>query len=349
VWVMLKQMNFKKILILSDGVPGHVNQARGLVSWLCDSYGLKQSDVVTEMTLVLKHKPLRAVYRACLNAKLGFASTLIRSGYQNIPPELEQGTLIISCGGNTSFANAALAQDSGQPNIFIGSLRGLRSDCFKAVMSIEPIAGADNNIVMDFAPSYIDVNEIEVAGERFAESHQPQQPLWCLLIGGNGAGYEFDEQDWQVLAHGMNELARRYSVRWLVSTSRRSGELAERVLQAQAADVIYEGIWFSGQGNQSLKSYLGAGSRVFCTEDSMTMLSESINAGKPVVSVRPRKSHPNQRFLDALLRFEMNGYLQRCALSEMDRLSFDVEAVQHHPQASKAKVIEQVTRLLNTA
>lgn len=297
----------QKILILSDGVPGHVNQARGLASWMAAETPCETTEVESK----IKHKYLRPLLRTLLNQRSSMASKVIRACHTNVPKTISDNTIILSCGGNTSFLNAALALEFGNKNIFIGSLRRLRSNCFSAVMTIEPVAGAANNVVMDFAPSYIDHEAIGVEGQQYLNSKKPAKSLWVMLIGGNGAGYEYTSIDWQALATAMQSLAAKNNIQWLVTSSRRTDPEAESIIEANLGAYLFDAIWFSKHGSQSLKPFLGAAEQIFCTEDSMTMLSESINSGKPVISVRPLKSAPNQRFLDAVQRFEQNNFLRR--------------------------------------
>lgn len=343
---MQAMLSFSHIQIVSDGVPGHVNQARGLASWLCDYAGMDASRQVSETVVTIKIKPLRPLYRFLLNRRSSMARDLIARTHQHWPANLNSDCLVISCGGNTSFANAALGLQGVGSNVFIGSLRGLDSDCFTAVMTIEPVLGARNNVVMDFSPSYINLREIEWAASQYREQQPSMTPLWCLLIGGDGAGYQFDEQDWRQLAEGLNVLAQRYGIRWLVSTSRRSGVQVEEIMRLTCTESLFDTIWFTAQGNQSLQGFLGAAERIFCTEDSMTMLAESINAGKPVTSLRPMQSQPNQRFLDAIQRFERNRYLQRVMIGDLAEFEPPAMVDMPSPEAAKLKTVEQLLTLI---
>ncbi len=331
-----------KILILSDGVPGHVNQARGLASWIAATRDCTIEEVETR----LKHKFLRPLYRALLNTRSPLASRIILAGYQQVPAKVTAGTLLLSCGGNTSFINAALRRQWGNPGVFIGSLRRLKPTCFTAVMTIEPVAGASNNIVMDFAPSYIDQDGIADAGSAFLAEKQPARPLWVMLLGGNGAGYTYDTHDWETLAQNMRALAQTHQIQWLVTSSRRTDQSAESCIESRLGEYLFDSLWFSRHGSQSLKGFLGAAERVFCTEDSMTMLSESINAGKPVVSLRPRQAAPNQRFLDAVVRFEKNAFLARSSIEQAHTLPPAVN-VSTRLIASRQRVLAQLQSLLD--
>jgi len=54
----------------------------------------------------------------------------------------------------------------------------------------------------------------------------PSDAPWLLLIGGNGAGYRYEDADWRALAAAVNRLGKEEGVRWLVTTSRRTGAAA---------------------------------------------------------------------------------------------------------------------------
>jgi len=74
--------------------------------------------------------------------------------------------LVVSAGGKTSFANAWIAAATGAPNIFAGTLRRLQPRHFSIVMTLEPVLGAANNLVVPLLPTTIDLQRIAEQGER---------------------------------------------------------------------------------------------------------------------------------------------------------------------------------------
>ncbi|MCA9000001.1 MAG: mitochondrial fission ELM1 family protein [Planctomycetaceae bacterium] len=219
--------------------------------------------------------------------------------------------LIISAGGNTLYANAWLARSLNVANIFIGDIRRLAPHHFSKVITWLDDREGEPFLRWPMTPVPVLPDEAAQAGETFRQKHCPgEEQLWTLLIGGDGGGYTYDEQDWRQLAEFLQDAASHQGIRWLVVTSRRTGVPAEHLLK-DAFDptfIAYQS-FYSMERSAGYLGCLGAASRVFCTEDSHMMLTESISAAKPTYSLRPRRSHThwtNQRYLDAYVG---NGHL----------------------------------------
>ncbi|MBC7185055.1 MAG: mitochondrial fission ELM1 family protein, partial [Marinobacter sp.] len=130
------------ILLLSDGLPGHVNQSRGLINWLSGRYHC----TVTELDISLRLKSLTRVLLPHLLHETRWGAAVTPYCYGKGSPLPAAPDLIVSAGGNTSFLNVALARRWQVPNVFLGSKRRLRSDDFAAHLTLEP-TGEPHNIV----------------------------------------------------------------------------------------------------------------------------------------------------------------------------------------------------------
>ena len=289
-------------LIVSDGVPGHVNQARGLVRWLGERFAIRAE----ELPVALRAGPLsRRVLPALVDR--GVALATYRIFHRGRVPA-RRPDLLVSAGGNTAFANVLLARHWRCPNIFLGSKRRLAGACFTAHLTLEP-TGEAANIVLNVAPSVLSRQDIEARGRRFAADHGlAGERLWLMACGGNGAGKIYRREHWRRLGEWMNAIAESQGIRWLVSTSRRTGAVAEQALRgALAPDNVAYGVWWSEREERILGDLMGAAQRLFVTVDSMSMISESIAAGKPLALVHAGIGQPDPRYRQALAKYERLG------------------------------------------
>lgn len=310
-------MNRLRVLILSDGIPGHVNQARGLVSWLSRRYEL----VCTEKTVSLRARPLARLMLPYAIRISGVGADIGTAFYSISPNDSETARpdLIVSAGGNTSFLNIALARKWSVPNIFLGSGRRLHSDDFAAHLTLEP-TGEPHNVVMDLVPTGTNLSEQRDSGRALRNELQPedQQPLYSLIIGGDGSGCVYDEAAWRQIGKLAEQLSARDSCRWLVTTSRRTGSAAEQLLQQIIPrSVLADAVWWSEEPRKVMNHFLGAADAVFVTADSMTMVNEGIASQKPTIALMPESARLPERQLQALQRFQEAGY---CVLHCLDRL-----------------------------
>lgn len=320
-----------KVCLLSDGIPGHFNQAHGLLDWLrADGFSVE----VTLVQCRLRAKWLRPLLAAACNRLATQASyptrysdhqpTLARAVLRcyRFTPEPVAADLILSAGGNTSFASAALAYLHQTPNIFIGSPRKLSANTLSALLTLEPSAGfGRNNVVVDIAPARV--------------SPKPPNPdTWALLLGGDGSGYEYRQEDWENILRWADDQARAHGIRWIVAGSRRSPPYL-RELCEQQIETDRVAAWCWPGAAQSLAELLPTAERIVCSEDSMSMLCESMNLARPLLSLRPATARPPERYAQAIAKFEQLELLQRQAV---DRLG------QHSWQpAPRAEILNKVT------
>ena len=305
-----------RVWVLSDGQPGHYNLSRGIVGALRQIRPVDESWVKVKLRFGLARNLLRFyLNRVHKPAPL----KLLRLFYRISGPGDQACDLIVSAGGKTSFINAWMARRMGVANVYAGSLRRLSSRLFTVVLTLEPIQNAASNLVVTLPPSGIDCQDLHEHAEHLRRQHGlAGQRLWCVMAGGNGAGYRYGQEDWRNLAVLMNRLGDEYGVRWLLVSSRRTGKAAEQVLKEELdAGVLAATCWYGAGDAYRAEAYLGAAERTFVTEDSMTMLSEAIHSRRPVYSLRPQYALPTERYAAMIQGFADRGYLCRYALMEL--------------------------------
>jgi len=163
---------------------------------------------------------------------------------------------------------------------------------------------------MPVAPTPVDAGAMRIAGAQLRQQLDLASPVWLLLVGGDGAGYRYQQQDWQRLTVSMAAMSRDLGVRWLLSTSRRTGAVAEAQLKQYISEqILADAVWWAEQPRTVLMSYLGAADAVFCTADSFSMITEAVVAGSPVLAWQPEQAQPNLAYRQALQRLGQAGYL----------------------------------------
>lgn len=296
-----------RILVLYDGKLGHLSQSYGFAQLIASRL---PADVTintcsAKARLKLLNKPLRQL--ACLPSSQ--ASRAVLSGYTFADGQPSRADMVVSFGGNVVALNIALSRCWGVPNILIGNSYGLPPSLI-AVHATAQGSDADNAVATGVALSKTDPAFCQRAGQLLARS--ANTPLWTLLVGGDGSGYHYSKEDWQQLGRAMQTLSERHGIRWLVSTSRRTDAVGVEALRRYATPQCCEAaIWYGVSSTDSLDAYLGAGERLFCTEDSMSMLSEAVAMSKPVVSLRPGAVCAKRVHSAMLTHLEDSGLIQR--------------------------------------
>lgn len=304
----------KIVWVISDGIPGHFNQSKGVLLALEQLYILK----VEWVELRLKSGIYRRILSWLLNhtkPSIGLLSFFYRGQLPSGKPDL-----VIGAGGKSMFAVAWLGQNFAAKTIFAGSLRQLKPELFHAVLILEPSMQAPF-ISLQTSPMPISQSVLKQAAEVWLAQHvKPEKPLWAMLVGGDGAGATYQSTDWQTLAVQMNALAAQHHIQWLLTTSRRTGASAEQILrQSLNPEFLADAVWWSEAPHPVTSSYLGLSEVVWCTVDSMSMMMESVSALRPVVAVTPQHFAPDKNFQQAINRLQQQKLVLQCSISVLQQ------------------------------
>jgi len=298
-----------KIWLLSDGAPGHLSQSRGLA----EAIGRFHPVEVREITLQVRQRLLKSLLRYLLPCSTVLARLLLHRVYTIELPD-EHPDLIISSGGNTLGANALLAQLYGVPNLYSGTLKKYPAQCYTRIYTVTP-QGCANNVVLPLPPVPLWLTEKMPVVEADAP--------WLMLIGGDGAGYRFTEADWEQLAEGINQSGENNGIRWLLTTSRRTGIEAEQLLHNRIAPALLdEAVYYGQTPRPVVREFLGRCQGVMVTEDSLTMIAEAIYSGRPVITLTPQQSDPDRNDALALEGYVASGLICRLPLAVLNKFTY---------------------------
>lgn len=268
----------KNVWIINEGSPGHLSQSVGFSDILGKLYSLRVVEVYGRTTL---RGWQRHFVRFLMGSKgraipLGFLSKLADF---TIPDNAVKPDLIVSSGGKSVFTGHALAFYYKVPYVFIGERKPYPSHWFTAVFTPVEAEIDEKTYLIDFIPTPVTPALIEKSG-------QLENGIWCMIIGGRSRSCPFTEHDWRALAHGMNQLAESSHIRWLITTSRRTGNAAEMLLQQELkAEFIHDAIWWADKPRRELYNFMARSEVLFVTQDSVTMVTEAVSSGRPVVGL----------------------------------------------------------------
>ncbi|GIU00853.1 hypothetical protein TSL6_13590 [Sulfurovum sp. TSL6] len=307
----------KKVLILSDGRPGHFNQS------LAVAEAMKKLDVVEVKYIEVKIKKFGKYFlRAFLNAGLGqklcegsYLLKFIHLLYEGYTWDKEPD-IIISAGKDTSLLNALLALTYGSKNFFIGHPKKLDHHLFTAVFTVLDL-GFDNQIVLDVAPTLSYSGDLNEFANKYGLDLQSE--YYTLLIGGDGSGYQYDEEDIEKLITFVNATADK--VKWLVTTSRRTPVAYEEKMEKEMKAECF--IAYHKNPQKVVAGFLELSSAVFVTEESASMVSEGVASRKPVVTLVPKIHDADRNYAEILDKFQKEGRIRREKMSLLNTKVLD--------------------------
>ena len=126
----------------------------------------------------------------------------------------------------------------GAPNIFCGRLRRLGVGAHQRwCWSPSRAWPSMPNHLVCLPPSPVDIasaSSTERGAQRFGRANPPARV--GVLIGGNSGAFRYREKDWLHLIGFLRDAHRSHGIRWLATTSRRSGPFIADALAAMAAE-----------------------------------------------------------------------------------------------------------------
>ena len=311
--------------MISDDKPGHVTQTLGLIKQLEQHFAIECETLKVKPKIKIFNRLLRAF----INKRSRYTRFIFQRCYRYDASLLERVKphLVLSTGGDTCGANAVIALQKKSSNLYLGSIRGHDPSLFTAIISTTPLPHVKNCIVLDVAPTLVDSESLEKAGKEFLERHKldEKQEYWVMLIGGEGSGYHYSSNDFKQLVDGMLVLARQHKIKWLVTSSRRTGLETEKQLQTLLTgntEVAYA-VYYNQHPEKIMSAFLGIGNKIFCTEDSTSMLSEAVITQKPVLTLYSRTERINQGHLSVVERFQEEQAIHRINIDEFKCLKPD--------------------------
>lgn len=266
-------MQALKVLLISDGIPGHSSRSHGLVCWLSDYVEVSYDICTVKLRFAFFS---RLALKFLLNYNVApFWLVKYFYDFSKINFDLNYD-IIVSAGGKTSFLNASLARSFNLYNIYFGSLRGLRPDLFNLHATMYNTFNK-NNYVMDIPPTcegFISTSSLD---------YDVPEDYSLLVFGGNGDGQVYSAYDidrFLIFLDSVHQLTKR---KWCVATSRRSGVLVENAFEKFFVKNKIGKIFKSDDINGvDLRNLMINSSKIFVTNDSFTMLTESLVSQKPV-------------------------------------------------------------------
>jgi len=326
--------------IISEGSPGHVSQSVGIAN------ALARLTPITLRTFECRPRIsgiVRTMIRLLWMGKNGrpLPTALLHGpiGLETIPADQPPPDLILASGGKSVFAARSLAVRYRVPFVFVGERKPYPPGWFHTVLTPSALETAQCDVRIDVIPTKITPESVAQAAAAWPD--KPPGRLWAMLIGGASRSHPYTPDDWKHLADGMTTIARREGIRWLLTTSRRTGHATEECLRSLLPDdILADAVWWCQAPQKKFAAYLGAAEMAWITQDSISMVTEAIAAARPVVVIRPQlTTFPKTSYMpDYLQRLEDLGLIQRVDMSR-------VAAHQVKPPTAAAQDAADITTL----
>src|SRR6056297_3463401 len=332
------------IIILTEGIRGHLNQSRGVTRWLKAETGAS----VVEFTVPVLKGILRitklklAASRLHLMSKRQLKRWFRETGSEDLLEDAikslreknvdPRNCLVISSGSDPARFNLALGRLLGMKTcvIMTPSLLGTDHFDYAVVPEHDAPSGRSNVLTTLGAPNSIDRETLKEEAQKLEESFPRgvEDSYWAILIGGDDANYGVGPEWARKRLSGIMGLAEKAGAGLYITTSRRTPPETEKILYEMTRNKKYVRMLLlaSRNGYNPVPGLLGLCSHVFCTEDSVSMLSETVTAGHEVMLLRvERKEGMRLKIQELTEKIVKRGIVPRSFLWGIQRFDAMIE------------------------
>ena len=322
------------IWVIETGLPGATNQCVGVARAIATLGPCR----IERVNVRLRSHLLQPVFRTALRRSLldrwperRRARWLAGLMFSGVPATTASPDITVSALGRGEIAAALLRAAVGSAAIHIGRPSRMPSHAFDFIVLPPGESGEGRrcaSVSLDVLPTPVLLADVSARTGPPVSGWRSRQPrLWAVLIGGDGAGLSYDRRDWERLPDSLQALAGRHGAGLLVATSRRTGAAAEAVIKAglNQSGRLIDAAWYSKNPAAVVADHLAAAEAVFCTEDSFSIISDAIAAGKPVYVLRPEAGAAEDRLATFLAMQEEKRRIRRVRIGQLAGIDLDAD------------------------
>ena len=108
------------------------------------------------------------------------------------------------------------------------------------------------------------------------------RPLTAVIVGGAIKNKPFSPQNALALGKALKELKAKIGGSILITTSRRTGEEAQKIIMEQIKDIPQHTFLWGDKSENPYGGYLACADNLVVTGDSVSMCCEATGTGKPL-------------------------------------------------------------------
>ncbi|HEY9190992.1 MAG TPA: ELM1/GtrOC1 family putative glycosyltransferase [Sulfurovum sp.] len=269
-----------RVLILSDGRMGHLNQSLAFAKYLNIPYEV--------VSVTFKHRWLKAL--SYLLDRIGVYTDRVFD--EQIDKRYD---MVVGTGSATSYATKVFAKKMDARSVAMMLPRGYRYDLDLIFAQSHDNPPKQENIIEIPANfSYVEPKGL----------YRAQKKSIGIVIGGDNKLFTMSKEKLQAQLDLIKEYYAGYEI--AVTTSPRTSKEIEELIASYAFD--YEVI-FSKNPINPIPDLLAQCETVFITGDSTSMISEAVSYGNSNVVVLPLESEKENKFTRFIDTLEKEGYL----------------------------------------
>lgn len=293
------------IVVLSDGIRGHLFQSLGIARWIATILGSEIIELSVPLYSGLKRVWLMKILSRFLpkSDRLGARRWLEWAEAQDLlnlyrDELLSRGLkgddcLVISAGSSSAPFNLSLSRVMGARNcvLMTPSVLGTSPFDWSIVPAHDGKNDKENSLMTLGAPNSINEEKLCSGKVDLLEKYPGSEDAaesWGVLVGGDDQNYRLDPTWAEMTVGVLLRMAEERDIDIYITTSRRTSQETEKRIEqiCSKSDRVRMLLLASKDDSNPVPGMLGHCDRVFCTEDSVSMISEAATSHAQVYLLR---------------------------------------------------------------
>ncbi|MGW8169028.1 MAG: ELM1/GtrOC1 family putative glycosyltransferase [Sulfurovaceae bacterium] len=296
----------KRILIVSDGRKGHLNQSIALAKYLGYEYDVMEVYFKSKILKLFSYLLDRiGVYTMSifeirdglprLFQSLADTDGVIANEVWQFKNKFENYNIAVCAGSSTYYAAKVIAKKLNVKSISMMLPRGYRYDFDVMFAQTHDNPPKQSNII-EIPANFSFIQPLGL--------YKPKKRSIGIVIGGNNSYLEIDKDKLKSQLDFIKKQFKDFEI--AITSSPRTPKEIEDFIKSYHFD--YEVIYSQNPINP-IPDFLAHCDTVFITSDSTSMISEIISFGEANVVILPLRPKKSNKFDDLISRLEADGYL----------------------------------------
>ncbi len=301
-----KSTPLKKVLVLNDGRAGHFNQSMAVAREIqkarqLQGYAREDTEIITA-DVKFKNNFTKLFLSVCANLSSWrchgcmrcLGACLVEESYSSLMRTYAD--FVISSGSSLAAVNVFMSRENNAKNIVIMKQGNVSVSRFSlAIIPRHDRPRPRKNVVVtDIVPNLMDEERLASDGNALKNRlHVTDAPKLGLLIGGDNPEYLLTEEIVREVIDGIFRAAERVNAEILLTTSRRTPRAVEEILRERlSGHPRCRLLVVANERNvsEAVGGILSLADVVVVSGESISMISEAVSSGKPVVVFNLKKT-----------------------------------------------------------
>lgn len=331
-----KSTPLKRVVILSDGKAGHLNQAKAFCKQLLryrEHSGYKPED--TQVKIIetrFKNTFTKNLFRICNifsnNSCQGCMKCLKFSLTQDSYEALmcEHADIVISCGSSVAAINKLFSIENNAKSACVMKppFLGFKKFDMLVMPKHDGKSSPDGRVIAtDLSPNLIDDDILRESSKEILSVTRPEKDAKIgVLLGGDNSDFSLTSDAAETLLENVIDASNKMDADILLTTSRRTSPDIEKIVKNKLdTEKRCKFLVLANKKNtpHAVSGILGLADVIVVSGESASMVSEAITSGKRVIVFKLKKKKIGRSKFDKMLaHLSKKGYV---TISETEKLS----------------------------